>query len=90
MIKVLIPFKTLSFGAGVNYTSGLDIVRTSPDHGTAFEIAGKGIADQTSFKKALFSAIEIFKTRAQENELSNNALKVFRLPKKKKNSKLKS
>ena len=86
----LIPFKTLSFGAGVNYTSGLDIVRTSPDHGTAFEIAGKGIADQTSFKKALFSAIEIFKTRAQENELSNNALKVFRLPKKKKNSKFKS
>ena len=86
----LIPFKTLSFGSGVNYTSGLDIVRTSPDHGTAFEIAGKGIANQTSFKNALFSAIEIFKTRIQENELSSNALKVFRLPKKKKNSKFNS
>ena len=86
----LIPFKTLSFGSGVNYTSGLDIVRTSPDHGTAFEIAGKGVADQTSFKKALFTAIEIFNTRTQENELSSNALKVFRLPKKKKNSKFKS
>jgi 4-hydroxythreonine-4-phosphate dehydrogenase len=75
---------------GVNYTSGLNIVRTSPDHGTAFEIAGKGIANQSSFKNALFYAIEIFKTRIQENELSNNALKVFRLPKKKKNSKFNS
>ncbi|MDC1493167.1 4-hydroxythreonine-4-phosphate dehydrogenase PdxA [Flavobacteriaceae bacterium] len=86
----LIPFKTLSFGCGVNYTSGLEIVRTSPDHGTAFEIAGKGVADQTSFKKALFYAIEIFNTRVQENELSSNPLKVFRLPKNKKNSKFNS
>ena len=83
----LIPFKTLSFGCGVNYTSGLEIVRTSPDHGTAFEIAGKGIADEASFKKAMFEAIKIYNTRSQEEELSSNALKVFRLPKKKKNSK---
>ena len=83
----LIPFKTLSFGCGVNYTSGLEIVRTSPDHGTAFEIAGKGVADETSFKKAMFSAIEIYLTRTQENELSSNALTFFSLPKNKKNSK---
>ena len=83
----LIPFKTLSFGCGVNYTSGIEIVRTSPDHGTAFEIAGKGVADERSFKKAMFSAIEIYNTRAQENELSTNALTFFRLPKNKKNSK---
>jgi 4-hydroxythreonine-4-phosphate dehydrogenase len=83
----LIPFKTLSFGCGVNYTSGLEIVRTSPDHGTAFEIAGKGIADEASFKKAMFEAIKIYNTRSQEEELSSNALKVFRLPKNKKISK---
>ena len=49
----LIPFKTLSFGNGVNYTAGLDKIRTSPDHGTAYDIAGKGIADFTSFKNAV-------------------------------------
>ena len=59
----LIPFKTLSFGEGVNYTAGLDKVRTSPDHGTAFDIAGKNVADPTSFKKAIFSAIDIYKNR---------------------------
>ena len=83
----LIPFKTLSFGYGVNYTSGLEIIRTSPDHGTAFEIAGKGIADETSFKEAMFAAIDIYNTRNQEYELSKNALTVFRLPKNKKSSK---
>jgi 4-hydroxythreonine-4-phosphate dehydrogenase len=85
----LIPFKTLSFGYGVNYTSGLEIIRTSPDHGTAFEIAGKGIADETSFKEAMFAAIDIYNTRNQEYELSKNALTVFRLPKNKKSSKSK-
>ncbi|MBP2834267.1 4-hydroxythreonine-4-phosphate dehydrogenase PdxA, partial [Aquimarina sp. U1-2] len=53
----LIPFKTLSFGQGVNFTAGLTRVRTSPDHGTAYEIAGKGIADEGSFKEALFTGI---------------------------------
>ena len=49
----LIPFKTLSFGNGVNYTAGLNKIRTSPDHGTAYEIAGKGVADISSFKEAI-------------------------------------
>ena len=46
----LIPFKTISFGEGVNFSAGLSFIRTSPDHGTGFDIAGKGIADHTSFK----------------------------------------
>ncbi|WP_159022172.1 4-hydroxythreonine-4-phosphate dehydrogenase PdxA [Formosa sp. L2A11] len=65
----LIPFKTLSFGEGVNYTAGLNKVRTSPDHGTAFEIAGKGIANEESFKEALFAGIQIFKHRLEYEEL---------------------
>ena len=60
----LIPFKTLSFGEGVNFTAGLTKVRTSPDHGTAFEIAGKGLAQTTSFKEALFKAKAIFFNRS--------------------------
>jgi len=71
----LTPFKTLSFGEGVNFTAGLDKIRTSPDHGTAFDIAGKGLADASSFKEALFSAIEIFKTRQQNIELNKTSLK---------------
>ena len=59
----LIPFKTLSFGEGVNYTAGLNKVRTSPDHGTGYDIAGKNIAKSNSFKNAIFSAIEIYKKR---------------------------
>jgi 4-hydroxythreonine-4-phosphate dehydrogenase len=66
----LIPFKTLSFGKGVNFTAGLNRVRTSPDHGTAFDIAGKGIADASSFIEALFTARSIFLQR-QEFELNN-------------------
>lgn len=72
----LIPFKTLSFGNGVNFTAGLSRVRTSPDHGTAFEIAGKGIANETSFKEALFKAIQIFRNRALYAEISKNPLKI--------------
>lgn len=75
----LIPFKTLSFGKGVNYTAGLNKVRTSPDHGTAYEIAGKGIADHNSFKEAVFTAIEIFRNREEYNELTANPLKKSRL-----------
>ncbi len=71
----LIPFKTLSFGEGVNYTAGLNKVRTSPDHGTAYEIAGKGIADENSFKEAIFSAIKIFKNRMSYEQLTANPLK---------------
>lgn len=71
----LIPFKTLSFGHGVNFTAGLNKVRTSPDHGTAYEIAGKGIADISSFKEALFTGIRIFKMRKTYEELNANVLK---------------
>ncbi len=71
----LIPFKTLSFGMGVNYTAGLNRVRTSPDHGTAYEIAGKGVADHGSFKEAVFTAIKIFMTRNEYKDLTANPLK---------------
>lgn len=71
----LIPFKTIAFGQGVNFTAGLDKVRTSPDHGTAYEIAGKGIADESSMKQAIFTAIKIFKQREAHNFYSKNPLK---------------
>lgn len=70
----LIPFKTLSFGKGVNYTAGLNKVRTSPDHGTAYEIAGKGKADPSSFKEAVFMALRIFRNRSEYHELTKNPL----------------
>ncbi len=60
----LIPFKMMAFESGVNYTAGLSVVRTSPDHGTAYSIAGKGIADDSSFRSAVFMACEIIKNRA--------------------------
>jgi len=59
----LIPFKTLSFGKGVNFTSGLKYIRTSPDHGTAYEIAGKGVAKDTSFLEAIKLAVAVYKNR---------------------------
>jgi 4-hydroxythreonine-4-phosphate dehydrogenase len=71
----LIPFKTLSFGNGVNYTAGLNKIRTSPDHGTAYDIAGKGIANHNSFKEAVFLAIDIFNSRNQYEEISKKPLK---------------
>ncbi|MEI6408913.1 MAG: 4-hydroxythreonine-4-phosphate dehydrogenase PdxA [Bacteroidota bacterium] len=70
----LVPFKALSFGAGVNYTAGLSIVRTSPDHGTAYDIAGKGEADETSFIKALYLAAEIVRNRNEYLEMHANSL----------------
>ena len=72
----LIPFKTLSFGKGVNYTAGLDKIRTSPDHGTAYDIAGKNIADYNSFKEAVYLAIDVFNARSEYKELSHNPMKV--------------
>ena len=71
----LIPFKTLSFGNGVNYTAGLNKVRTSPDHGTAYEIAGKGVANHESFKEAVYLAIDIYNKRNDYQELIKNPLK---------------
>mgnify|MGYP001402070678 FL=1 len=61
----LIPFKTLTFGKGVNFTAGLDIVRTSPDHGTAYDISGKNIANYDSFKSAILTSIDIVKNRGK-------------------------
>lgn len=71
----LIPFKSLAIGEGVNYTAGLPVIRTSPDHGTAFDIAGKGIADQSSFLAATFECIEIIKRRAIYEENHKNPLR---------------
>ncbi len=71
----LIPFKTLSFGNGVNYTAGLNKIRTSPDHGTAYEIAGKGVANYESFKEAVYLAIDIYNKRNDYQELIKNPLK---------------
>ncbi len=71
----LAPFKALSFGSGVNFTAGLSEIRTSPDHGTAYEIAGKGSANHSSFKEALFNAISIFNTRGEYKLLMENKLK---------------
>lgn len=61
----LIPFKSLSFGSGVNFTAGLPIIRTSPDHGTAYPIAGKNLADESSFRAALFANIDLIKHRSE-------------------------
>ncbi|MFC4262617.1 4-hydroxythreonine-4-phosphate dehydrogenase PdxA [Ferruginibacter yonginensis] len=71
----LIPFKSLAFGEGVNYTAGIEGVRTSPDHGTAFDIAGKGIADEASFREALFSCIDIVNMRKEITQQHQNPLK---------------
>ena len=72
----LIPFKTLSFGQGVNFTAGLSKVRTSPDHGTAYEIAGKNQANESSFKEAVFTAIQIFRNRSEYEIYAQNPLKI--------------
>jgi 4-hydroxythreonine-4-phosphate dehydrogenase len=71
----LIPFKTLAFSTGVNYTAGLKFVRTSPDHGTGYDIAGKNEADPSSFIEAIFSAIHIVERRREQEELLKNQLR---------------
>ncbi len=71
----LIPFKALTYEGGVNYTAGLPIIRTSPSHGTAYELAGKDEAQPHSFRKALYLACEIYKNRQSYKEISGNALK---------------
>lgn len=75
----LIPFKTIAFESGVNYTAGLKFVRTSPDHGTAYDIAGKNLASEISFREALFTAIHIVKHRRETAELNENPLKFTKL-----------
>ncbi|WP_172280847.1 4-hydroxythreonine-4-phosphate dehydrogenase PdxA [Chryseobacterium sp. LAM-KRS1] len=70
----LAPFKTLAYEEGVNYTAGLPFIRTSPDHGVAYDIAGKNIADEQSFTEAIFTAIKIFKNRSEYNDLMSNRM----------------
>jgi 4-hydroxythreonine-4-phosphate dehydrogenase len=71
----LIPFKSLALGDGVNFTAGITGIRTSPDHGTAFDIAGKGLADGTSLQSAIFAAIDIFNKRNFYTENRANPLR---------------
>ena len=72
----LIPFKTLALQGGVNFTAGLSFIRTSPDHGTAFDIAGQNKADERSFRNAIFMGCDIFRNRTEFQNLSRNALKI--------------
>ncbi|MHA3044672.1 4-hydroxythreonine-4-phosphate dehydrogenase PdxA [Riemerella anatipestifer] len=74
----LAPFKTLAYEEGVNYTAGLPFIRTSPDHGTAYDIAGKNMADHSSFEEAVFTGIKIFQNRSEYQSLMENKLKVKR------------
>ncbi len=75
----LIPFKQIAFESGVNFTAGLNFVRTSPDHGTAYDIAGKNLASEISFREALFTAIHIVKHRRETAELEENPLLITKL-----------
>jgi 4-hydroxythreonine-4-phosphate dehydrogenase len=77
----LIPFKQISFHNGVNFTAGLPVVRTSPDHGTGYDIAGKNLASEHSFREALFAAVNIIERRRESAELTANPLKISRLSK---------
>ena len=72
----LIPFKTVSMDSGVNFTAGLPIIRTSPDHGTAYDIAGQNIAAEESFRQALYMAYDIYQNRVSNAEISANPLKI--------------
>ena len=71
----LAPFKSLAMDEGVNYTAGLPVVRTSPAHGTAYDIAGKGIASEDSFRQAVYVAIDVFRNRMREQEAHANPLR---------------
>ena len=70
----LAPFKTIALDSGVNYTAGLPIIRTSPDHGTAYDIAGQGKADENSFRQAIYTAIDVFRNRQNYDEPLQNPL----------------
>jgi 4-hydroxythreonine-4-phosphate dehydrogenase len=70
----LIPFKSFAFESGVNFTAGLPVIRTSPGHGTAYGIAGEGVASEESFRNALYLAIDLHANRKMFNELSKNPL----------------
>jgi len=70
----LAPFKTIALDNGVNYTAGLPIIRTSPDHGTAYDIAGQGKADENSMRQAIYTAIDIYRNRINYDEPLKNPL----------------
>jgi 4-hydroxythreonine-4-phosphate dehydrogenase len=72
--QALVPFKALSFTSGVNFTAGLPIIRTSPDHGTAYDIAGKGTASEDSFREAIYYACDILNKRQEYDEINANPL----------------
>ena len=71
----LIPFKSLSIGEGINFTAGLPVIRTSPDHGTAFDIAGKNKADTSSFLASIYGCLDIINKRQEYHENRKNPLK---------------
>ena len=73
--QVLVPFKSLAMGSGTNFTAGLELVRTSPDHGTAMHLAGKGKADATSMRNALYTAIDVYHARKGYDEMTKDPLK---------------
>lgn len=73
----LIPFKLIAGMDGVNFTMGLPFVRVSPDHGTAFDIAGKGIANEMGLRNAIYAAVDIYKSRLNNKELKQNSLKIL-------------
>ncbi len=75
----LIPFKHIAFHNGVNFTAGLPVVRTSPDHGTGFDIAGRNLASESSFREAVFAAVNILRRRRETAELTANPLKFSKL-----------
>ncbi len=79
----LIPFKTIAQGEGVNYTAGLPVIRTSPDHGTAFDIAGQNIADTASFQEAVFQAIDLLQQRKNYMLYTSNPIRKGRIEKEK-------
>ena len=71
----LIPFKLLTGYRGVNFTAGIPVVRTCPDHGVAYDIAGKGTADPESLRESIYTAVDVFRNRRMNAELEANALK---------------
>ena len=85
----LTPFKVLAMEDGVNFTAGLPIVRTSPDHGTAFDIAGKNQASADSFRQALYMAIDIYRNRKNDEEAHRNPLRKLYFEKRDDSDKLK-
>lgn len=71
----LAPFKTIAMGKGVNFTAGLPYVRTSPDHGTGYDIAGKGLADESSLREAIYMALDVYRNRRHDDEAHSNPLR---------------